>query len=130
MDMNNLDLEWRPGNWRMEAELMMARTVLGEGAVGERPALEDVWRPNLVEKSDAEDGTGTGEGAAVVRKPEDDGEDRMGTPAEAGETSTVRAGLQEAGERWVWMGWGNLIAGCSQSAVGVEAAESPGPCSR
>ena len=68
-----------------------------------------------MEKSDAEDGTETGEGAAIVREPEDDGEDRMGTPAEAGETSTVRAGLQEAGERWEWMGWGNLIAGCSET---------------
>jgi len=65
-----------------------------------------------------------------VREPEDDGEDQMGTPAEAGETSAVRADLQEAGERWARMGWGNLIAGCSQSAAGVEAAEGPGPCSQ
>ena len=39
----------------------------------------------------------------------------MGTPAEAGETSAVRADLQEAGERWAWMGLGNLIAGCSET---------------
>lgn len=64
-----------------------------------------------------------------MRELEDDGEDRMGTPAEAGETSAVRADLQEAGERWAWMGLGNLIAGCSQSAAAVDAAESPGPCS-
>lgn len=63
MDMNNLDLEWRLGNWRMEAELILARTILGEGAARERPALqalEDVWKPSLVETSDAEDGTETG----------------------------------------------------------------------
>lgn len=47
----------------MEAELIVARTILGEGAARERPALqalEDVLKPSLVETSDAEDGTETG----------------------------------------------------------------------
>lgn len=65
-----------------------------------------------------------------MREPEDVGEDQMGTPAEAGETSAARADLQEAEERWAGTGWGNLIADCSQSGAGVEAAVSPGPCSR
>ena len=78
-------------------------------------ALEDVWRPIPVETSDAEDGTETGEAAAVVREPEDDEEDRRGTPAGVAETSTERGDLQEPGERWAEMGSGNLIADCSET---------------
>ena len=68
-----------------------------------------------METSDAEDGTETGEAAAVVREPGDDEEDRRGTPAGAAETLTARVDLQEPGERWAEMGWGNLIADCSET---------------
>ena len=68
-----------------------------------------------METSDAEDGTETGEAAAVVREPEDDEEDRRGTPARAAETSIERGDLQEPGERWAEMGSGNLIADCSET---------------
>ena len=78
-------------------------------------ALEDVWKPNPVETSDAEDGTETGEAAAVVREPGDDEEDRRVTPAGAAETLTARVDLQEPGERWAEMGWENLIADCSET---------------
>ena len=78
-------------------------------------ALEDVWKPNPVETSDAEDGTETGEAAAVVREPGDDEEDRRVTPAGAAETLTARVDLQEPGERGAEMGWGNLIADCSET---------------